>query len=79
MSMVNAKDLEVAALMHACWVSFAKTGVPKCGTEPWPAYAPAKDQLMEFGALSGVRTGFRKGQLDAQQASILPTLALGGK
>ena len=79
MSMVSAKDHEVAALMHACWVSFAKTGAPKCGTEAWPAYTPAKDQLMEFGKDSGVRTHFRKPQLDAEQASTLPTLALGGK
>jgi para-nitrobenzyl esterase len=79
MSMVSAKDLEVATLMHACWVSFAKTGVPKCGTEAWPAYTPAGDQLMEFGKESGVRTHFRKAQLDAELASVLPTLAVGGK
>jgi para-nitrobenzyl esterase len=79
MSMVSAKDQAVAGLMHACWVSFAKTGVPKCGTEAWPAYTPAGDQLMEFGAESGVRTHLRKAQLDAQEAVTLPTLALGGK
>ncbi|MFI4964172.1 MAG: carboxylesterase/lipase family protein [Caulobacterales bacterium] len=79
MSMVSAKDHAVADLMHACWVSFAKTGAPKCGSEAWPAYTPAKDQLMEFGKESGVRTHFRKGQLDAEQASVLPSLALGGK
>jgi para-nitrobenzyl esterase len=77
MSMVSAKDQEVAALMHACWVSFAKTGAPKCGSQAWPAYTPAGDQLMEFGKESGVRTHFRKAQLDAQQAVTLPTLALG--
>jgi para-nitrobenzyl esterase len=77
MSMVSAKDQEVASLMHACWVSFAKTGVPKCGSDAWPAYTSSGDQLMEFGKASGVRTHFRKPQLDAQQASILPTLALG--
>ena len=77
MSMVSAKDQEVAALMHACWVAFAKTGAPKCGPAAWPAYTPAADQLMEFGKESGVRTQFPKAQLDAQQASVLPTLALG--
>jgi para-nitrobenzyl esterase len=76
-SMVSAKDQEVATLMHACWVSFAKTGAPKCGGQAWPAYTPAGDQLMEFGKDSGVRTHFRKGQLDAEQASVLPTLVLG--
>ena len=79
MSLVSAKDQEVASLMHACWVSFAKTSVPTCGAEPWPAYSPATDQLMEFGKESGVRAHFRKAQLDAQQASILPTLGLGEK
>jgi para-nitrobenzyl esterase len=78
LSMVSAKDQEVATLMHACWVTFAKTGAPKCGTQAWPAYTPAKDQLMEFGKDSGVRTHFRKTQLDAEQASTLPTLQLGG-
>jgi len=77
MSLVSAKDHEVASLMHACWVAFAKTGAPRCGTEPWPAYSPASDQLMEFGATSGVRTHFRKRQLDAQEFVTLPTLALG--
>jgi para-nitrobenzyl esterase len=77
MSQVSEEDKRIASLMHACWVSFAKTSVPRCGNEPWPAYDPARDQLMEFGASSGVRTNFRKPQLDAQQASVLPTLALG--
>jgi para-nitrobenzyl esterase len=75
-SMVSAKDQEVASLMHACWVSFAKTSVPKCGGAAWPAYTPAGDQLMEFGKDSGVRTHLRKTQLDAQEAVALPTLAL---
>ncbi len=79
MSMVSAKDQEVASLMHACWVSFAKTSVPKCGAQTWPAYTPGGDQLMEFGKEAGVRTHFRKAQLDAQEASTLPTLGLGGK
>jgi para-nitrobenzyl esterase len=78
LSMVNAKDQEVATLMHACWVAFAKTSIPKCGGHAWPAYTPAGDQLMEFGKDSGARTNFRKAQLDAVQATVLPTLALGG-
>jgi para-nitrobenzyl esterase len=77
MSVVSDEDKQMAKLMHACWVAFAKTGQPKCGTEPWPAYSPAKDQLMEFGASSGVRTNFRKVQLDAQAAAMTPMLALG--
>jgi len=75
MSQVSNEDKAMATLMHACWVSFAKTSAPKCA--PWPAYDPAKDQLMEFGASSGVRSNFRKAQLDSQEAVVLPTLALG--
>ena len=66
----------MAALMHACWVSFARDGEPKCGQTAWPAYQAAGDRLMEFGADSGVRTNFRKPQLDVQQAAALPALKL---
>jgi len=76
MNLVSDEDKAVASLMHACWVSFAKTGAPKCGTEAWPAYDARKDQLMEFGSSSGVRNNLRKAQLDAQQASVLPDLKL---
>ena len=77
MNVVSDEDKAMAALMHACWVSFARTGAPTCGPNTWPAYTPARDQLMEFGASSGVRTHFRKAQLDAQEIEVLPTLALG--
>jgi para-nitrobenzyl esterase len=76
MSVVSDEDKAMATLMHACWVSFARTSVPKCGTAAWPAYDPKKDQLMEFGASSGVRTNLRKTQLDAQEKATLPGLAL---
>jgi para-nitrobenzyl esterase len=74
-SMVAPDDRAMARLMHGCWTAFARTGAPKCEIE-WPAYDPAKDQLVDFGAQSGVRHGFRKPQLDAQQAAVLPSLAL---
>jgi hypothetical protein len=32
---------------------------------------------MEFSASSGIRTGFRKARLDAQEAAALPELQLG--
>jgi len=76
MSVVSDEDKRMASLMHACWVAFAKTGAPRCGGMDWPAYKPSSDQLMEFGAVSGVRTHFRKVELDALQATVLPTLAL---
>uniref|UniRef100_UPI000AA51900 carboxylesterase family protein n=1 Tax=Phenylobacterium sp. CCH9-H3 TaxID=1768774 RepID=UPI000AA51900 len=76
MSLVSEDDKAMASLMHACWVSFAKSSAPTCGAQAWPAYNPKTDRLMEFGAESGVRTHFRKPQLDFQQAAALPTLAL---
>lgn len=76
MSVVSDEDRAMATLMHACWVSFAKTGAPTCGTSVWPAYTPGADQLMEFGASSGVRTNFRKAKLDMQEGVTLPTLGL---
>jgi para-nitrobenzyl esterase len=76
MSAVGADDQAMAALMHACWVSFAKAGAPRCGPDAWPAYDAKADKLMEFGSESGIRTNFRKPQLDFQQMVALPTLGL---
>ncbi len=75
LSMVAADDRAMATLVHGCWVAFAKTGAPACDIA-WPAYDRAGDELVEFGAQSGLRTGFRKRQLDAQQLDVLPSLAL---
>lgn len=72
-SLIKPDDQAMATLMHGCWVTFAKTGKPGCD---WPAYDSRTDRLMEFGAASGVRSGFRKSRLDAQEAFVLPTLSL---
>jgi para-nitrobenzyl esterase len=71
---VGEADKPMAELMHACWAAFAKTGAP-CAQ--WPAYTPSTDQLMEFSADSGVRTGFKKGPFTAQETVGLPGLKLG--
>ena len=72
------RDMAMTRLVHACWVSFAKTGAPACGAGPaWPAYTPANDTLMEFDVTSGPRQHFRKAQWDVQEAHTLPTLKLG--
>lgn len=66
----TAEDKAMAALMHSCWVAFAKMGEPKCASGPaWPVYTPASDKLMEFGVDSGVRTNFRKEALDKHTAA----------
>lgn len=74
MSVVTAEDRAMAALMHGCWVAFAKTGAP---CSDWPKYDPRTDRLMEFGSPGGVRTHFRKPQLDAAEAAALDSLKLG--
>jgi para-nitrobenzyl esterase len=66
-SEIVQEDRDHAALMHSCWVAFAKAGVPTCkGGPAWPAYTSAGDQLMEFGLTTEVRTHFRKAQFDEQ-------------
>ena len=77
MNLVSDHDRQMASLMHGCWVAFVKSGVPTCGSQAWPAYTRARDQLFEFGAKPGVRTHFRKTQLDAQEASEGPRLGFG--
>jgi carboxylesterase type B len=57
-------------MMHSCWVNFAKTGAPSCeGVPEWPRYTEDGDSLMELGLSPRVRQGFRKAQLDAQEAA----------
>lgn len=70
-------DMPLADLMHSCWSSFIKTGRPACGSPQWPAYTPESDQLMEFSAESGVRTGFKKGAFTAHETVGLGALKLG--
>ena len=76
---VTDADKAVVSAMHGCWITFAKTSTPVCpGAPAWPAYTAASDTLMEFGpAPPALRKDFRKPQLDAQQAAVLPTLDLG--
>jgi para-nitrobenzyl esterase len=76
MNLVSDEDRAMAGLMHACWVAFAKSSVPSCGGMDWPAYDPATDELMEFGAESGVRAHLRKAQLDAVERFVLPRMGV---
>jgi para-nitrobenzyl esterase len=73
-SEIQDPDRQVAAFMHSCWVSFAKTGKPVCGTgDPaWPPYQPGSDRLMQFDAAPAIVAHYRKPQLDAQQAALAP-------
>jgi para-nitrobenzyl esterase len=74
--LITTSERAEATLAHSCWVGFARTGRPACaGGQDWPAYRPASDQLLEFGDPAGVRTHFRKAQLDAQQADAASLIA----
>ena len=73
-SEIVGADRQVAAFMHSCWVSFAKTGAPDCaaGGVPWPRYTAASDQLMDFEAPAAIVHAYRKPQLDAVEAATAP-------
>ncbi len=73
----TAEDLATAKAIHAYWVSFAKSGDPdSAGGVAWPAYSPASDQLLEFGADGeAVRSGFMKPRLDVIQAKADAAMA----
>ena len=73
----SADDLKVTALVHGCWVAFAKSGRPLCpGAPPWPPYSGASDTLMRFDLNPTVKTHYRVAKYDAQQNAMLPTLDL---
>jgi para-nitrobenzyl esterase len=74
---LSGQDKAVTALIHSCWVAFARTGTPTCtGAPAWPAYTTASDTLMYFDATAGLKAHFRKAQYDVQEATVLPTLQL---
>lgn len=54
-------DAELAASVHAAWVSFARTGEP--GIPDWPRYAPGTASLLEYGDRLVVRDGWREPQI----------------
>jgi len=59
-------DRKISAAMTDDWAAFAKTGDPdSAGGVKWPAYTPATDTVLEFGA-DGVaaRPAFHKASLD---------------
>ena len=67
--LVTPSERALTRLAHSCWVAFAWRGVPTCDGQAWPAYDPSTDQLLEFGIDTGVRTAFRRRQLDAHEAA----------
>jgi para-nitrobenzyl esterase len=73
----SADDLRVTALVHGCWVAFARSGRPLCpGAPSWLPYTGANDTLMQFDLNPTVKAHYRLTQYDAQQNAMLPTLDL---
>jgi para-nitrobenzyl esterase len=74
-AVATPQDGAVETMAHACWVGFAKTGNPTCGSPPWPQFQASSDVWMEFSATtSGPRPDTRKAQYDALEAVLLPRL-----
>ena len=69
----SAETHAMEALVHGCWVAFAKTGNPS-NAKIWPNYSPTTDQLMEFDENSGPVAHFRQAQYDGLETAMLPTL-----
>jgi para-nitrobenzyl esterase len=68
---LTEEDRAATRLIHSCWITFAKKGVPNCdGAPEWPRYTRDRDQLMELGLRPRIVTGYRKKQLDAQETAI---------
>jgi para-nitrobenzyl esterase len=68
---LSEEDRAATRMMQSCWVTFAKTGKPRCeGAPNWPPYTRASDQLMDLALQPQVLTGFRKTQLDAQEDAM---------
>jgi para-nitrobenzyl esterase len=76
-AVATPQDRAVQTLAHACWVGFAKTGDPACGSPAWPRFQPQSDVWMEFDATPGPQPDPRKAQYDALDQALLPRLEAG--
>jgi para-nitrobenzyl esterase len=75
-ALATADEHAEAALTHACWVAFARSGRPDCAGGAWKPYAANHYLVFEFGEPPAPRIDFRKRELDAQAAAD-PSLAAG--
>jgi para-nitrobenzyl esterase len=70
------RDRAMTAIMHQCWVAFARASVPECdGAPAWPAYSRETDALMEIADAPTVQHRFRRAQLDAWEAAMDASVA----
>jgi para-nitrobenzyl esterase len=75
----TSADHAMAALMHACWVSFAKTGHPICPrADAWTPYTRDVDPWMVFSVRGAhIEHGLEAAKLDAVENRIRWVLWLG--
>lgn len=67
---ISPKDKEVAKIMNAYWVNFAKTGNPNAkGLPQWTIYDTNKNEVFEFGqdGSAGIIDDNRKARLDVME------------
>lgn len=67
------KDKEIAKVMNAYWVNFARTGNPNgIGLPQWPMYNSAKNEVFEFkqDGSAGNTLDQRKERLDVIEKSV---------
>jgi para-nitrobenzyl esterase len=70
----TAEDRAMAALVHRCWVSFAKGGHPECGHgATWPAVETSNDYTFVFAAdRVGTVQDYRRVQFMAVEEALFP-------
>jgi len=65
------EDRHMAHLIHSCWVGFVRDGDPRCDGTAWPRFDSDSDEIIEFGAETGVRTHFKSRVYDALEKAYL--------
>ncbi|QBM75134.1 carboxylesterase family protein [Sphingomonas sp. AAP5] len=66
----------VARYVHACWVAFARVGVPSCpGAPPWRRYAAGDDVMMRLQQSPALAVGYRGTLLDWHDRYLARRLA----
>jgi len=72
---LSETDRNMTALLHACWIQFARSGAPSCaGVAQWPAYQAGHDVLLVLGEQVAAGPPAHAELLDALARRLLPPL-----